>query len=135
MDDFWGSLLPPGFTHTSMHDLFGATNVDGTVANGHSLATEAEVVEPSQQTTKFGMGGGGAFDFGGGAIGNGNGGVPLNSAAANAALANSLSMTPMASGHMSGANTPHGLGSRSRRTSASHFNLGGLSGVNFDFSS
>ncbi|SPO47339.1 uncharacterized protein PSANT_05027 [Moesziomyces antarcticus] len=136
MDDFWGSLLPPGFSQTSMHDLFGAASVDGPGANGHAhLAAEAEVVEPSQHATKFGMGGGGAFDFGGGAIGNGNGGVPMNSAAASAALANSMSMTPVASGHFSGANTPHGLGSRSRRTSASHFNLGGLSSVNFDFSS
>ncbi|SPO27877.1 uncharacterized protein UTRI_05020 [Ustilago trichophora] len=142
MDDFWGSLLPPGFTHTSMHDLFGATTtLDPSAPNGHShhpssaLVAETEVVEPSQHATKFGMGGGAAFDFGGGAIGNGNGGVPLNSAAANAALASSMSMTPLASGHLSGANTPHGLGSRSRRTSASHFNLGGLSGVNFDFSS
>lgn len=136
MDDFWGSLLPPGFSQTSMHDLFGAASADGPGANGHAhLAAEAEVVEPSQHATKFGMGGGGAFDFGGGAIGNGNGGVPLNSAAASAALANSMSMTPVASGHFSGANTPHGLGSRSRRTSASHFNLGGLSNVNFDFSS
>ncbi|GAC99867.1 hypothetical protein PHSY_007470 [Pseudozyma hubeiensis SY62] len=130
MDEFWGSLLPPGFTQTSMHDLFGATTADGTVPNGSHLASETEAVDPS--SAKFGMGGGGAFDFGGGAIGNGNGGVPLNSAAANAALANSMSMTPMASGHLSGANTPHGFGSRSRRTSASHF---GLSGMNFDFSS
>lgn len=136
MDDFWGSLLPPGFSQTSMHDLFGATTLDGSIPNGsHLAAAEGEVVEPSQHATKFGMGGGAVFDFGGGAIGNGNGGVPLNSAAANAALASSMSMTPMASGHLSGANTPHGLGSRSRRTSASHFNLGGLSGVNFDFSS
>ncbi|CBQ68910.1 conserved hypothetical protein [Sporisorium reilianum SRZ2] len=136
MDDFWGSLLPPGFTNTTMHDLFGATTADAGPANGHShLAAESEVVDPAQHTTKFGMGGGGAFDFGGGAIGNGNGGVPLNSAAASAALASSMSMTPIASGHLSGANTPHGFGSRSRRTSASHFNLGGLSGVNFDFSS
>ncbi|SOV05633.1 uncharacterized protein UDID_06361 [Ustilago sp. UG-2017a] len=135
MDDFWGSLLPPGFSQTSMHDLFGAATVDGTVPNGsHIAAVEGEVVEPSQHATKFGMGGGGAFDFGGGAIGNGNGGVPLNSAAANAALASSMSMTPVASGHLSGANTPHSLGSRSRRTSASHC-LSGLSGVNFDFSS
>ncbi|CDS01907.1 hypothetical protein [Sporisorium scitamineum] len=137
MDDFWGSLLPPGFTNTSMHDLFGATaDANANAANGHShLAAESEIVEPAQHATKFGMGGGGAFDFGGGAIGNGNGGVPLNSAAASAALANSMSMTPIASEHLSGANTPHGFGSRSRRTSASHFNLGGLSGVNFDFSS
>ncbi|SNX86216.1 uncharacterized protein MEPE_04925 [Melanopsichium pennsylvanicum] len=134
MDDFWGSLLPPGFTHTSMHDLFGATTTADATGHPH-LATEAEVVEASQHATKFGMGGGGAFDFGGGAIGNGNGGVPLNSAAANAALQNSKGITPMASGHVSGANTPHGFGSRSRGTSASHYNLGGLSGVNFDFTS
>ncbi|EST08977.1 hypothetical protein PSEUBRA_001305 [Kalmanozyma brasiliensis GHG001] len=131
MDEFWGSLLPPGFTQTSMHDLFGASTTDAVHTGIHA---EAEVTEPAQHATKFGMGGGGAFDFGGGAIGNGNGGVPLNSAAASAALANSMSMTPLASGHISGANTPHGFGSRSRRTSASHF-MGGLSGVNFDFSS
>lgn len=138
MDEFWGSLLPPGFTQTSMHDLFGAAAVDSSLPNGHShLASEGtDPVEPPQQhATKFGMGGGAAFDFGGGAIGNGNGGVPLNSAAANAALANSMSITPSASGHFSGTNTPHGYNSRSRRASASHFGLGALSGVNFDFSS
>ena len=121
MDDFWGSLLPPGFTQTSMHDLFGATTVD----TAAPLTTDTELVEPQQHATKFGMGGGGAFDFGGGAIGNGNGGVPLNSVAATAAL----SMTPSGAGGASGANTP--FASRSRRASANF----GLGGISFDFQS
>lgn len=104
MEDFWGSLLPPGFAQPSMQDLFGASDVLGQGVNQNANA---------HLQSKFGMGGGGAFDFASTAIANGNGGMP-----------------PVTPGPISGTNTPHG--GRSRRSSATQL-LSNLSNVTFDF--
>ncbi|SPO36640.1 uncharacterized protein PSFLO_02111 [Pseudozyma flocculosa] len=106
MEDFWGSLLPPGFAQPAMQDVFASAG--DTFGMGAASAANGE----AQAQSKFGMGGH-FFDFG--TIPNGNGGAPsgLN--------------TPHAA--RSGANTPHH--DRSRRNSHSLFN--NLSHVQFDF--